>query len=601
MLPKSSGPRSAIKPVSGVPQQEVHAQLDQVLASSGFAKSARLSRFLRVAVERTLAGQTESLKEFALGQDVFDRGAGYDPRTDSIVRVEAQRLRRKLAEYYEGDGRQARVLITLRPGNYVPAFRWRRPPEEPAHVPPTIALAPELDPNTVAVLPFVNLSPDPEQALFCNGTTEEIIHKLTAFSGLRVLGLTTVFALNASAEGVMASCQKLGVGTLIEGSVRQSGTRLRIAAKAVAVASGRALWSHRFDRQVGDIFSVQDEIAHAVAAALHAPAPPAAPASVHGLDLEAYGLYLKGWQTWDDTTRERCLSAIDHFKRSAFLAPDFVLPSAGLAHAYHWMALWGWMRPREAHAKSREAALQALRIDDRSADGHVAWAATLLRFDWDWKGAEAAAGKALALNPSCGLAHSILAGSLLAQSRFDEAMRSYEWAVQLDPLSYRTNGALGVGHWVMGSYREAEPWLRLSLELNPGSPLSQTFLVRLYLSMGRFAEAAKLCEETSQHSPTHLLLGAQASAYAGSGNRDEAVRILRRLERCLESEYVDRMAIAITQVALGDFNGALVSLGQALEERSPLAGFFHLDPSLLPLRADPRFQALVSSGGHATS
>ena len=541
----SSPPQS-----SPVPSAEVRVQLDKVLSSENFVKSVRLSRFLRVAVERTLAGHQDSLKEFTLGRDVFDRRADYDPRTDSIVRVEARRLRRKLKEYYDLRGRHDPVSIIFQPGSYVPAFRWRYT----SGLPGETETPPGLDRNTVAVLPFVNLSADPEQMLFCDGTTEEVIHKLTSVTALDVLGLTTAFALQQSAGGPLATCRRLGVGTLIEGSVRSSGGRMRVAAKAVAVNTGRTLWSHSFDRNAEDIFSIQDEIAHRVAAALRAPERVTA-APVRGPGVDAYTLYLKGTHIWDDGTPERCLAAIDYFNQAASTAPDFSLPYAGLANAYQWMAMWGWMRPAEAQPKSRQAALESLRIDNHSAEGHASLAATLLRFDWDWRGAEAAAGKALELNPGCGLAHSMKANCALMQSNLKEALVSFERALHLDPLSTRTNCAMGIACWVMGKYGEAERWLRAAQKLSRDAMLAHYFLMRLYLSMARYPEAIEANLAFVEHAPSHLLLSVQGAAHAGNGNREEAAHILRRLEYLSQSEYVDPLAMAIVQVGLQDSNG----------------------------------------------
>ena len=587
---RASG-RSSSSQSSLVPATEVRTQLDKVLASENFIKSVRLSRFLRLTVERTLAGHKDSLKEFTLGREVFDRRSDYDPPADSIVRVEARRLRRKLKEYYELAGRHDPVSIIFEPGSYVPAFRWRHTPDPPGE-PDAAPQRP--DPNTVAVLPFVNLSADPEQMLFCDGTTEEVIHRLTSITTLDVLGLTTAFALKQSADGPLATCRRLGVGTLIEGSVRSSGGQLRVAAKAVAVHTGRTLWSHRFDRNAEDIFSIQDEIAHRVAAALQAPEKvPAAP--VRGPGVEAYTLYLKGTHIWDDGTRERCLAAIEYFNQAASQTPDFSLPYAGLANAYQWMAMWGWMRPAEAQPKSRQAALESLRIDSHSADGYASLAATLLRFDWDWQGAEAAANKALELNPGCGLAHSMKANCAMMQSKFEEGLVSFERALHLDPLSTRTNCAMGVGCWVMGKHVEAERWLRTGLELNRGALLPHYFLMRLYLSMARYEEAIAADLAFGEQPPSHLLLSVQGAAHAGNGNRKEAVRILRRLEHLSRSEYVDPLAIAIVQVGLQDANGAFASLRRALDERPPMAAFLNIDPAFAPLRSDRRFGAVRST------
>ena len=594
MHPVSASGESRRRYGSPVPAVEVRAQLGKVLDSVNFIKSVRLSRFLRFTVERTLEEQAGSLKEFTLGKEVFDRRADYDPRTDSIVRVEAQRLRRKLNEYYTHSGRHDAVLIAFQPGSYVPAFSWRRAPELLQGTLAAAAVAPDLDPNTIAVLPFTNLSPDPEQLLFCDGTTEEIIHKLTTIRGLKVLGLTTMFTLRESKEGPLATCRKLGVGTVIEGSVRSSGNRLRISAKAVAVKTGRTLWSHRFDRRVDDIFAIQDEIAHQVAVALQAPerGAPAAPSSRPA--VKAYTLYLKGWHIWDDGTRERCLAAVGYFNEAVSLAPDFALPHSGLANAYQWMATWGWMRPRNAEPKSRYAAMEALRIDSHSAEAYAGLAATRLRFDWDWNGATAAADKALELNPGCSLAHSMKANCALAQSSFEAALVHFERALQLDPLSSRTNGALGIAYWVMGEVRQAERWLHVSEKLNPRSLLPKFFLALLYLSTGQYAEALEESQPIGEGSTSHLLLGAHGSAQAGMGRREEALHISRRLEDCSRLEYVDPLATTIIQVGLGDIDGAFASLHKAVEERSPLAAFLHVNPTFQALRADPRFQVLRS-------
>jgi adenylate cyclase len=573
-----------------IPEGEVRSQLAKVLASEQFVKSHRLSRFLRLTVERTLEGHAEGLKEFSLGRDVFDRRSDYDPRTDSIVRVEALRLRRKLAEYYSRSGRDDTVWIAFQPGSYVPAFRWRPAAELTSE---SGAAAPALDANTVAVLPFVNLSPDPAEVLFCDGTTEEVIHKLTSVSELKVLGLTTVFALKESKEGPIATCRKLGVGTLIEGSVRRSRSRFRITAKGVSVKTGRTLWSHSLERPVEDIFSLQDEIAHKVASALHTPIKP--PARNRGPGVEAYTLYLKGTHIWDDGTRERCLAAIDYFNQAVALAPDFSLPYAGLAQAYQWMALWGWMRPREAQPLSHRAALESLRIDSNSAESYAGLAATLLRFDWDWAGVTAAADKALEINPGCGLAHSMEANCAMAQGRFKEAIISFERARQLDPLSTRTNGAMGTAYWVMGNYEQAERWLRIAQGLDRHSLLPHYFLMRLYLSMGRYAEALEANETFGDPSPSHLMLSVQGAALAGHGNRAEALRILWRLQEASHSEYVDPLALAIVQVGVGDQDGAFRSMHHALDERPPMAAFLNVDPSFAALRPDRRFDEVLSA------
>jgi TolB-like protein/tetratricopeptide (TPR) repeat protein len=564
---------------------EVREELARLLASDALINSPRLSTFLRMTVEATLAGQGDTLKEFSIGHDVFDRGSDYDPRTDSIVRVEALRLRRKLNEYYDGAGSDNPVLISFHPGSYVPKFGRRRHMQPPAE-----SSAADIDPDTVAVLPFVNLSADPEQSLFCSGTTEEIILELASVPDLKVLGLTTSFALRDTKQDLMAMCRQLGVGTLVEGTVRKSGDQLRIGAKTVDVATGHAVWSRSFDRNLDDIFAIQDEIAQEVAAALQAPARPVAAFPAGSAGVEAYTWYLKGKYAWDEGSVGPCLAAAECFRRSASLAPGFALPLSGLAYVYQWMALWGWTRPREAQIESRRAAQEALRIDNGSSDSHVAWAAHLLRFEWDWKGAEAALDRAVQLNPSNGLAYSFKANCAIAQSRFEEGLRFYERAVHLDPLSYRTNGAMGVPYWLLGQYEEAERWLGVAYNLKEDALLTRFFRSRLYLSMGRYEEAIQCSSGLSAQS--HLLLGALGAAYSAAGNQEKAREILRFLQHQAASQYVEPLAMAAVQLQLNLRNEALDSLQQAVEGRSPMAAFLNIDPFYQPLRAEPRFQQL---------
>jgi adenylate cyclase len=274
----------------------VRRQLERILRSETLVNSERLCRFLRVAVERTLAGETDKLKEWVLAQDVFDRDESYDPRIDSIVRVEARRLRAKLRQYYEKAGPDDSLLIWFRTGSYTALFQEIAPAQK-ERAAPVRSETPPLNPRTVAVLPFVNLSPEPGQDFFCDGITEELLNELTTIPDLNVVARTSVFHFKGRTGDVREIGERLGAGTVIEGSVRKSGSHLRIAAKAIDAATGCHLWSGTFDRQMVDVFAVQDEIARAVGNSLRvalAPSPHAQPHEKDIAGLEAYTLYLKG-------------------------------------------------------------------------------------------------------------------------------------------------------------------------------------------------------------------------------------------------------------------------------------------------------------------
>ena len=242
-----------------VPVGQVQAELKKVLSSRVFRHTELLSRFLRYIVEQSIAGHVECLKESILGVEVFGRGPAFDPRMDPIVRVDARRLRAKLTEYYETEGRDDAVVVDLPKGGYAPVFSWREPAEKfssgvdgSAHEPPSAA--------SVAVLPFISLSADPENQFFSDGLTEEVIAALTRIPGLKVVGRSTVFCYQGKAQDVRKVGGELHVRTVVEGSVRRIGTRLRISAQLLDASNCFHIWSETWERETTDIFAVQEEI-----------------------------------------------------------------------------------------------------------------------------------------------------------------------------------------------------------------------------------------------------------------------------------------------------------------------------------------------------
>jgi serine/threonine-protein kinase len=254
--------------VDPISEFEIQTELHRILASPEFRSSERLRRFLRFAVERTLAGEAAQLKEYLVGREVFDRGSSYDPRTDSIVRVEAQRLRRKLREYYQAHGSADPIRISIQAGSYVPAFA--RPVRVDADGAENSASPGPPDPRTVAVFPFSNLSPEPNQEYFCDGIAEDIINALTPIPQFKVIARATTLSLKRSTADLREMGSHLGAGTIIEGTVRKAGNVLRISAKLVSSETQQVLWSWAFDRPAQDLFAVGDEIARSIADALRA-------------------------------------------------------------------------------------------------------------------------------------------------------------------------------------------------------------------------------------------------------------------------------------------------------------------------------------------
>jgi len=578
---------------------EIKAQLSRILADRGFRNSPRIKRFLQLAVQRTLAGHTDQLKEYILGRDVFDRGVDFDPRTDSIVRVEARRLRRKLQEYYREVGETDPVAISFPLGSYVAEFA--RIPVSPAVLIQSkterTAVVNPPDPRTVAVLPFSNLSSEPGQQYFCDGITEDIIVSLSSIPELKVIGTASMFTLKQSALDRREIGALLGAGTIVEGAVRKNGPLLRISVKIIDSETRQVRRSQVFDWKTPDLFAIEDEIAHSIADILRVELGAGGSNDIPGdaSNAQAHILYLKGRQAWNRMTRDGYLSAIDYFSTAISRYPDYAPLHAGLADAYSWLGFWGMVRPSEVLPKSRHAALEALRLDPGSAAAHSSLGATMCVWEWKWEQGLELLRKAILLQPSYSLGQQRYGLALLIVGRFAEAVIHLEHAVRLDPLSIRTNRSLGVAHYLRGCGAVAQRWFDAAIALQPESAESYFLLARLHLQHCNYKgalDAALKCN-TRQFSAHPLsILGV---ALARNGDKAGATRILGRLAKMSSIGYADSLASALVHLALGNQDAALDLLEKSLEERSLFAAFGNVDPLLDELRSGPRFRDLISS------
>ena len=579
-----------------VADREVRAQLDRILPSRAFRNSERLQRFLKFAVECALEGTVDRLKESLLGRFVFDRGSKYDPRTDSIVRVESQRLRKKLREYYEVEGRADPVSIVFKAGSYVPTFayltsvydrRRQTPGEEPE--------ARLLNRQTVAVLPLSNLSADPEQEYFCDGITDDIIYALSRIPGLNVIGHTSVFALKGAAEDIREIGTRLAAGTIVDGSIRKSGNRLKIFAEILDVASGEIRWAETYARTLDGLFTLEEEIAQAVARALQMTLASSASSWVTrgAPNMGAYLLYLQGRYTWNRMSADGYRTAAEIFERAISLFPEYAQPYAGLADAYLYLALWGHERPCEVLPKAQRSALQALNLNSFLPHAHSALAAGTALYEWKWEEGEGLARRAIELEPSYSFGQQIYGWCLLARGESDQAVACFERSVALDPLSARAHRTLG---WVLHIQRQpsnAEKWIEAALVLDREPVETRYLLAQVYLSDRRFEAALEQARQCQTDPPYPLSLGVLGACLACLNHRNEALEILAKLSRLAEAGYVDPNALAQVQIALNDIDSAITSVGRILDERVPFAFFIKLDPEFDPLRPDARFSDLV--------
>ena len=532
-----------------------------------------------------LTGRAGKLKEYVLGRDVFDRGPSYDPRADSIVRVEARRLRTKLRHYYETHP-TAKVMIEFPSGSYVPLFRKL--------VPAAAADRAELPSgNNVAVLPFANLGPEPDQDFLCDGITEAILHKLATIPDLRVVARTSTYRFKGKTGDVRKIGQILQAGTVVEGSVRRFDDQLRVSALAIKTADGYSIWSGTFDRRVEDIFAVQDEIAAAVASALHKRLGPAASTKV--VNLGAYKLYLQGRHHWDQGEFEL---AISDFQRANLLFPDYAPAYAGLADAYTWLWTMGLARPGDVVPKARQAAAEAQRLDPQLSAAYVSLGALSCWHDWNWDQGAALFRKALELEPSSVMALTYYGAQFANRGSFADAMVFLHRALRLDPLSVQTHWMLGWASYVERKYDKAIDWLKKGLELREGWRL-RVLLGWAYLRKLQYAQAADEFRKAPSGRAIAFALSGLGEAYAYSGKKNRAGDILARLENLSQTAYIPATCFVHVYLALGDWDQAFNWLERGWQEHSSGLSLAATDQRYDPVRSDRRWKSMLKRIGLA--
>jgi serine/threonine-protein kinase len=608
--------------VAGVPAESVRAELDSILRSETFAHAERLSRFLRFAVEQAIQGQADQFKEYLLGVQVFDRGESFDPRLDPVVRVEAHRLRSKLKQYYEAEGREDPVGIEFPKGGYVPVFKSRATParsraalRRPGRWKMAALLVGALVAgaavywvarpgprssvrlSSIAVLPFTDLSQERDQEYFCDGITDELINALAKVEGLHVVSRTSAFQFKGKASDVRKIGEQLNVGSVLEGSVRKAGHRLRITAQLVKAVDGYQLWSGTYERELKDVFAIQEEISRAIVNALRVPlAGEQGRRLVEGptANLEAYSLYLRGRFYWNKRTEGGLKRSIQHFEQAIAAEPDYAVAWAGLADAYALLASYGESPPREVMPKARTAAVKALEIDNTLAQAYVSLGFVRSFYDWNWEGAEREYQRAIELNPGYATAHHWYSGCLRAVGRVQESLAEIQRALELDPLSLAMGRDMGRTLRSMRQPDRAIEQFRKVLELDPSFPSGYVHLGMAYEDRGMYREAlAALQKARTLPGSNPLTAGALGHCYAASGQPEEARKLLGELEELSRKRYVSAISRALIYAGLGEKDGAMEWLEKAYQDHEPWLGWLNADPVFDGLRGEPRFTNLL--------
>ena len=579
-----------------LPARSIEEQLRRILASKPFAQSARMSRFLRFTVERALAGQSDQLKEYVIGVEVFDRKGSYDPRVDPIVRVEARRLRSKLKNYYDADGCSDEVIIEFPKGTYAPVFRGRG--EGPIAAPGTPGR------GAIAVLPFANLSSEPDTEYFSDGLTEELIHGLTGVDGLMVVAWSSAARLKGQPVDVREIGRQLSVSTVLVGSVRSSGDRLRVMAQLIDTSNGQYLWSETYDRQMQDLFAIQEEISRAIVKTLQIKLMdrPGAPVIRHGAyNLEAYNLYLKGRFQWNKRTAEGLKRGVHYFEQAISVDPAFAPGYAGLADSYSLLADYGLVKPDEAMPAAESAARKALAIDPTLAEAHTSLALIRASYYWEWAEAEVHYLRAIELNPGYATARHWFAVDHLAMlGRMDEAMVQIEIAQQLDPLSPIIREGKGFLFLLTKRYDEALDEYRQMLELDSFFYKAFTAMGRAYTQKGMYEEAITMLQKgRSLSGDIPNILGALGQTYALASRPADARRLLEELSELSKRRHVPSTCFALIHLGLGEKQQALQWLENGRQKRELPLVALKVHPAYDDLRGEPRFQSLLQQIGLA--
>jgi TolB-like protein/Flp pilus assembly protein TadD len=576
--------------------------LEKILAHQLFSRSGRMVRFLRLTVERALAGQADELKEYLIGVEVFDRKESYDPRVDPIVRVEARRLRAKLKAYYERDGSADEVLIEFVTGGYAPRIVLRETRcETPREVRQGKAGAPLPHGDgilTVAVLPFADLGGKPENEYFSDGLTEELIHALTKVPGMRVVAWNTAAQLRDRQLDFRSIREQLQVGTVLTGSVRIAGSSLRVRAQLIDTATGVYLWSETFDRGMEDVFAIQEEIARAIVRTLRVQLTGSGESALLARgrsSIGSYDYYLRGRYYWHRRTPEDLARSIEYFDAAIAADRNSALAHTGLADAHTLLVEYGLVSPAVGMPKAKAAAIRAIEIDPALPEAYASLALIRSLYDWEWKEARGLYQRAIELNPGYANAHHWLAVDWLGLTgRFTEASAEIELALQLDPLSSIIREGRMYVMFLAGRYDDA---VRGYLELIADDPAfykGYTSLGRVYTQQRKFVDAIRMLEKgRSLGGEIPSILGVMGQVHALSGEPERAREILRQLEQKRQNSWVPATVFAIIHIGLGEYDLALEWLERGCRHHEIPMTAIKVHPVYDPLRGAPRFQAVL--------
>ncbi len=607
--------------------------LEKIVASALFVNSPQLCRFLRFVVEQEINGQGGQLKEYLVATAVLGKNEAFDPRIDTVVRTEARRLRRKLAEYYQAEGAADSIAIELPKGGYRPIFR--KVAEEPiaAALPQgpssEIALSPEVagsgktgnvwwaamgllaaglagfwfwihrgehpsqatHPPSIAVLPLENLSADPEQEYFSDGMTDALITSLASIPGMRVISRTSVLQYKRAKTPLPEIARQLGVDYVVEGTVLRAGEVVRITTKLIAFPKERHIWAEAYDRERKVALAMQAELAGTIASRIDIHVnPPARTPETMAVNPEAQDNYLKGRYHWYTRRQDGLLQSVQFFERAIAAEPRYALAYAGLSDSYSVLSGRATGPDRkDLMDRARQAALKALALDESLGDAHVSLAVS--SWDWDWQQSEREFRRALELNPGDSTAHQWYAGLLTQTGRPEDGVIEARKAVELSPMSPSPFQTLGWALYMTRQYDRSIRHFLLAIDAFPDFVQNYAGLGLAYEAKGMHREAGEILKKgvaLTQGAPPLAALLAHVHAAAGEGA--EASRLLGQFR---QRDDITPVVMALLSMDTGNRDQAFAWLDRGVEEHSMFIDELKVEPLYDSLRTDPRFTALL--------
>jgi TolB-like protein len=459
--------------------------------------------------------------------------------------------------------------------------------------------ASSLTEKSIAVLPFDNLSRDPDNAYFAEGVQDEILTRLAKVADLKVISRTSTQKYKSAPDNLREIAKQLAVANILEGSVQKAADQVRVTVQLINAATDAHLWAETYDRKLNDIFAVESEIAKTIADTLQAKLTGLEKRAIAAQptdDTEAHEFYLRGRYFWNKRTGPDLQRAIDYFKQAIGKDPNFALAYAGLADSYVLLSVYSAGSPQDSLPSAKAAAKKAVELDDTLAEAHTSLGQILLFYDLDFANSTKEFERATTLNPNYATAHHWYgSGPPLSLGEFDRAIAELERARQLDPLSVIINADLGVGLYTARRYDEAIAQLRKTIEMDPRFYYAHWHLGIALELKGELRHALSEYKKAAELDDDPVVLGLIAHAYGKLGERDKALGLLAQLQQLAAHRYVPFATFAGIYMALGEKDKAIDYLERAYREHggTEISGV-KVDPMLDPLRGDPRFEALVA-------